>query len=164
MGKRGLLKFQTREIEIEIPAFSGIHTEHTILQVGFTLLWKDQCRSNFYYCYYQNLDLGLTQVLCHKPSSSSLCSLIHEVPQSSYFNNSLAGITAGFFNLAHYSCSRSSQASKIFPLLLQLSQQLPFYSSLLHFSVTLTNCALLFASLNPVFHLKETKMCETSLN
>lgn len=80
-------------------AFSGIHTEHRILQVGFTLLWEDQYGSDFYYCYYQNPVLGLKQkmqVLCHKLSSCSLCSLIHEVLQFSYFNHFLAGITTGF--------------------------------------------------------------------
>lgn len=134
-------------------AFSRIHTEHTILQVGFTLLWKDQYRSNFYYCYYQNMDLGLTQVLCHKPSSCSLCSLIHEVPQLSYFNNSLAGITTGvgFFLLTILALDLPRHLKSYFYSWASSFHFIPLYY------MTLNNCGLLMASLNPVFHLKETK-------
>lgn len=83
-------------------AFSGIHTEHRILQVGFMLLWKDQYENDFYYRYYQNPVHVLKQkmrILCHKPSSRSLDSLIHEVLQFSYFSHFPADITAGFLLL-----------------------------------------------------------------
>lgn len=147
---------------------------HRILQVSFTLLWKDRYGSDFYYGYYQNPVLGLkqkTQALCHNPSSCSSCSLIHEVPQFSYFNHFLASITTGFFlwlTILAVDLPRCLKSSLYFfyswDYCSHHTQQLLFYYSLLHFSVATNISALLFTYLNPVSHLKETKMCETSLH
>lgn len=123
-------------------AFSGIHIEHRILQVGFMLLWKDQFESDFYYCYYQNPVHVLKQkmqVLCHKPSSRSLNSHIHEVLQFSYFNHFLADITTGFLLLLTFLAVDLPRSLNNFCYVWEYcshqNHQLLFYYFLMHFSV-----------------------------
>lgn len=91
------------------------------------------------------------------------------MPQFSYFNHFLAGITTGFFiwlTILAVDLPRCLKSSLYFfyswDYCSHHTQQLLFNSSLLHFSVATNTSAFLFTRLNPVSHLKETKICAHS--
>lgn len=94
------------------------------------------------------------QVLCHKPSSRSLDSLIHEVLQFSYFNHFLAGITTGFLLLLTFlavDLPRSlNNFCYVWDYCSHQNQQLLFYYFLMHFSVV-TNILLCTSKPNNLY-------------